>query len=85
MQDLGQPFYDLLLKEATSSRDPAFRNAAIGALARVEDPVLVERLQAAVLAGDFKGTERLGIVFRQLCAALRRTSADELVTAFAAY
>ena len=161
VQDLGQPFFDLLLKEATSSRDPAFRNAAIGALARVEDPVLVERLQAAVLAGDFKGTERLGIVFRQmgriktteltygwirendaaliasipetfrsrvvpalgrsfcsadradewqdfivshadslpgyerplaqatenvrLCAALRRTSADELVTAFAAY
>jgi alanyl aminopeptidase len=66
VQDLGQAFFDLLLKEATNSQDPAFRDAAIGALARVEDPVLVERLQAAVLAGDFKGTEMLGIVFRQM-------------------
>ena len=66
VQDIGQPFFDLLLQEATSSQDPAFRDAAIGALARVEDPVLVERLQAAVLAGDFKGTEKLGIIFRQM-------------------
>jgi len=66
VQDIGQPFFDLLLEQAIESQDPAFRNAAMGALARVEDPVLVERLQAAVLAGDFKGTEMLGIVFRQM-------------------
>lgn len=66
VQDLGEPFFDLLLKEAIDSQDAAFRDAATGALARVEDPVLVERLQAAVLKGDFKGTEMLGIVFRQM-------------------
>ena len=69
VQDLGQPFFDLLLKEAIDAQDPAFRNAATGALARVEDPVLVEGLQAAVLAGEFKGTEMLGIVFRQMIRA----------------
>ena len=69
VQDLGQPFFDLLFEEALNSQDPAFRNAAIGALARVEDPALVERLQAAVLEGDFKGTEMLGIVFRQMIRA----------------
>jgi alanyl aminopeptidase len=69
VQDLGQPFFDLLLIEATNSENPAFRNSALGALARVEDPVLVEKLQAAVLAGDFKGTEMLGIVFRQMVRA----------------
>lgn len=69
VQDIGQPFFDLLLKTAVDSQDPAFRNAATGALARVEDPVLVEQLQAAVLAGKFKGTEMLGIVFRQMTRA----------------
>jgi alanyl aminopeptidase len=69
VQDLGQPFFDLLLKEAIDSQDPAFRNAATGALARVEDPVLVRQLQAAVLAGEFKGTEMLSIVFRQMARA----------------
>jgi alanyl aminopeptidase len=78
VQDIGQPFFDLLLKEAIESQDPAFRNAAIGALARVEDPVLVEQLQAAVLAGDFKGTEKLGVVFRQMA----RTKTTELTYAW---
>jgi len=78
VQDIGQPFFDLLLKEAIDSDDPAFRNAAIGALARAEDPVLVEQLQAAVLAGDFKGTEMVGIVFRQMI----RTKTTELTYAW---
>ena len=69
VQDLGQPFFDLLLREAIASQDPAFRNSATGALARVEDPVLVAQLQAAVLANEFKGTEMLGIVFRQMIRA----------------
>jgi len=69
VQDLGQTFFDLLIAEAISSQNPAFRNAATGALARAEDPVLVQQLQAAVLAGDFKGTEMLGIVFRQMIRA----------------
>jgi alanyl aminopeptidase len=69
VQDIGQPFFDLLLQQAIESQDPAFRNAAIGALARAEDPVLVEQLQAAVLAGDFKGTEKLGVIFRQMVRA----------------
>jgi alanyl aminopeptidase len=66
VQDLGQPFFELLLQAAKDADDPAFRNAATGALARVEDPALVKQLQAAVLAGDFKGTEMLQIVFRQM-------------------
>ena len=66
VQDIGEPFFDLLLEQAIASEDPAFRNSATGALARVEDPALVKRLQAAVLNGDFKGTEALGIMFRQM-------------------
>ena len=69
VQDLGAPFFDLLLKAAADSQDPAFRNSALGALARVEDPALVGRLQAAVIAGDFKGTDMLRIVNRQMVRA----------------
>jgi alanyl aminopeptidase len=66
VQDIGEPFFDLLLKQAIASQDPAFRGSATGALARVEDPELVRKLQAALLAGEFKGTEALGIVARQM-------------------
>lgn len=66
VQDLGNPFFEQLLKQALASADPEFRNSAIGALARVDDPELARKLQAAVLAGAFKGTEMLGIVNRQM-------------------
>ena len=66
VQDLGEPFFDLLLKKAVESEDPFFRQAASGALARVEDPRLVGKLQAAVLADQFKGIEMVGVVFRQM-------------------
>jgi len=69
VQDIGQPFFELLLKEAIGSDDSAFRGEALGALARVEDPALVKQLQAAVLRGEFKGTEMLGVVFRQMVRA----------------
>ena len=66
VQDLGEPFFDLLLKRAIESDDAAFRLSAAGALARVEDPALMRKLQAAVLADRFKGTEMVGVVFRQM-------------------
>ncbi len=66
VQDLGEPFFDLLLAQSLASEDPAFRNAAFGALARVEDPVLIRKLQAAMLDGAFNGTELVGILFRQM-------------------
>jgi alanyl aminopeptidase len=69
VQDIGQPFFELLLQTTIDSDDSAFRGEALGALARVEDPLLVEQLQAAVLRGEFKGTEMLGIVFRQMVRA----------------
>jgi len=69
VQDIGEPFFDLLLEQAIASDDPLFRGAATGALARVEDPVLVGKLQAAVLAGEFKGTEALRVVARQMVRA----------------
>ena len=74
VQDLGEPFFELLLKRAIESEDPLFRQSASGALARVEDPVLVRKLQAAVLADNFKGTEMIGVVFRQM----RRPATTEL-------
>jgi alanyl aminopeptidase len=66
VQDTGEPFFDLLLEQAQDDPDPAFRIAAIGALARVEDPALVRKLQAVLLDGKFQGTDFLGIVFRQM-------------------
>lgn len=66
VQDLGEPFYDLLLQETIASQEPAFRNAATGALARVEDPALVKKLQAALLAGSFQGVELMRIMQRQM-------------------
>ncbi|MDH4006297.1 MAG: M1 family aminopeptidase, partial [Gammaproteobacteria bacterium] len=66
VQDIGEPFFDLLLEQAQTDEDPAFRAAARGALARVEDPALVRKLQATLLAGKFQGSEFLGIVFRQM-------------------
>jgi len=66
VQDLGEPFFDLLLEQAIASEDPAFRNSAIGALARVEDPDLVAKLQGVMLGKTFKGTEFAGILMRQM-------------------
>jgi aminopeptidase N len=69
VQDLGPQFFDLLLRQAMASGDAEFRNSAIGALARAEDPAMVQELEAAVLAGNFKGTEILGVLFRQMARA----------------
>jgi alanyl aminopeptidase len=69
VQDIGEPFFDLLLVQAQTDEDPAFRSAARGALARVEDPALVRKLQEALLEGKFQGTDFLGIVFRQMARA----------------
>lgn len=66
VQDLGEPFFDLLLEQAIASEDPAFRDAATGALARVEEPALVAKLQGALLKGAFKGSEGVGIMGRQM-------------------
>jgi alanyl aminopeptidase len=66
VQDIGTPFFDLLLEQAIASEDPAFRNSATGALARAEDPEQVKKLQNALMSGRFKGTEALGILFRQM-------------------
>ncbi len=66
VQDLGKPFFDRLLAQVTVSEDAEFRNAGAGALARVEDPALAKELEAAVLAGKFKGSEMLGVLFRQM-------------------
>ncbi len=66
VQDLGEKFFDLLLRQVVASEDPEFRGSAIGALARAEDPAVVQKLEAAVLAGSFKGTEILGVLARQM-------------------
>jgi len=66
VQDLGEPFFDLLLEQAIASEDPTFRQAATGALARAEEPALVVKLQNALITEKFKGTEALGIIFRQM-------------------
>jgi len=66
VQDIGEPFFDLLLEQAVASEDPAFRRSATGALARVEDPALVAKLQNAILGGRFKATEARDIINRQM-------------------
>jgi len=64
VQELGNDFFGALLEQAVGSGDPAFRLAAISALAASENQSLTEKLRAAVLAGRFKGTESLRILFR---------------------
>jgi alanyl aminopeptidase len=66
VQERGEPLFDKLFQQAAASEDPLFREAAIGALARAEDPALVRKLQAAVLNGEFKGMEMPQVVFRQM-------------------
>jgi aminopeptidase N len=66
VQDLGEPYFDLMLERLVASEDPQFRYAASGALARVEDPVLVKKLQKAGLDGKFKQSEFRFIVSRQM-------------------
>jgi alanyl aminopeptidase len=78
VQDIGEPFFELLLEQAIASEDPQFRQSATGALARVEDPLLVARLQDALMAQSFKGTEALRIMFRQMV----RTATTELTYAW---
>ena len=66
LQELGRPFFALLLQETLRAEDPAFRLAGAGALARVEDPELVEALHSALLGEGFKGTEFRRVLFRQM-------------------
>jgi len=77
VQDLGEAYFDLLLRQAIAADDPGFRDAAIGALQRVEDPVLATRLEAALLAGKFNGIEMAGIVASRMSrpATVERTYA----------
>ena len=63
-QELGAAFFDRLLQQATSSKDPAFRRAAVIAMAWTDDPSLADKLRQAILAGRFKGTESLGAIFQ---------------------
>jgi alanyl aminopeptidase len=74
VQDMGEPFFDLLFEQANSSEDPQFRDSATGALARVEDRMLVKKLQAALLDGKLKGTEFRDIVSRQMTRQATRES-----------
>ena len=73
VQDLGEPFFDLLMDKAIASEDPQFRDSATGALARVEDPMLVKKLQTTLLTGKLKQTEFRDIVKRQMA---RRATID---------
>lgn len=66
VQDIGEVFFRQLLELALTTGNPAERSAAVGALARVEDPDLISRLQQAVEDSDFKGTEITRIMFRQM-------------------
>jgi alanyl aminopeptidase len=66
VQELDSRFFDLVLNEATASQDPQLRSASFGALGRVEDPALSERLRTALVAEGFRGPEALGVVQRQL-------------------
>jgi alanyl aminopeptidase len=54
------------MAKAIASEDPQCRDAATGALARVEDPELVRKLQKAGLDEKFKRNEFRGIVARQM-------------------
>jgi alanyl aminopeptidase len=81
VQDLGEPFFDLLLEQAIASEDPTFRQAATGSLARVEDPALVAKLQNALLKGAFKGSEGVGIIFRQMVRAATTEQTYAWITA----
>jgi alanyl aminopeptidase len=73
VQEIGKPFFDRLLEQGLASEDPAFRNAAFGGLARVEDPSLAAKLHEAILAGEFRGMEPLRITSRQMA---RKATAD---------
>ena len=66
VQDLGRPFFDALVEQALASEDRAFRDDAFGALARVEDPVLVADLQKLMLSGRMQGYEPLYMLSRQM-------------------
>jgi len=73
VQVLGEPFFDLLLAQGIASEDPAFRGAAFGALAWVDDPLLVAKLQAAFMDGAFKGRELVTVLSKQMT---HRASSD---------
>ena len=74
VQDLGEPYFDKLLELAIASEDPAFRGAAIGALARAEDSTLIVKLQSAIEAEKFRGTETTRIISRQMARAASRSA-----------
>jgi aminopeptidase N len=66
VQDLGEPFFDRVMAASLATEDPYFRDAAFGALGRVHDPALVDRLRAAVLEQQFPLMSATGMIGSQL-------------------
>lgn len=72
VQELGAPFFERVLELAQASEDRAFRNAALGALARTEEPELAVRLQQVALSGELQGYEPLRLIARQMARPASR-------------
>lgn len=66
VQELGEEFFDRLADAALASDDPAFRDDAFSALARVEAPELARALRADILAGRFPSTDATFMVLAQV-------------------
>jgi alanyl aminopeptidase len=66
VQELDDRFFELVLAEGLASSDPTFRSDALGALARVEDPVLAARFRDTLLSERFRGEEAINMIARQL-------------------
>jgi alanyl aminopeptidase len=81
VQDRGAPFFDRLVGASSASEDPYFKNAAFGALGRVEDPELAARLRAAILERKFPLRESTGMLIAQLGPDATREATWEWVNA----
>jgi alanyl aminopeptidase len=81
VQDLGAPFFDRLEAASIASEDPYFRNAAFGALARVEDPERAARLRATILERRFPLTDSMQMLIGQLVTDATRDATWDWINA----
>ncbi|MDX1516254.1 MAG: M1 family metallopeptidase [Woeseiaceae bacterium] len=78
---LGNDFFDHLLAELLESNDAAFRNAAVSALAVVEDESRAARLHAAILDRQITDSHAVSVLYRRFADPASRDASFRWLSA----
>ena len=80
-QDLGTPFFDVLVAQMNTSTDAAFRSNLIAVLAFQSDPVLARKVRSLFLTASLTKREASRLLFRHARRVANRDAIWDWMTA----